>query len=119
MEFKVNGRGVGEQSSQVQLPGPATVHVTALASALLDEKPDPAIKNRPYEEKPYWHVERARIGETREVPVESFCTAPGRTVLGPGEFLVSLRLPPPIQSEEPDAGLSATTTAARGTDRGR
>lgn len=32
---------------------------------------------------------------TREVPVESFCTAPGRTVLGTGEFLLSLRLPPP------------------------
>jgi len=32
---------------------------------------------------------------TREVPIESFCTGPGRTVLGPGELLVRLRLPPP------------------------
>jgi len=32
---------------------------------------------------------------TREVPVEKFCTAPGRTVLGKGEFLVQLTLPPP------------------------
>jgi carbon-monoxide dehydrogenase medium subunit len=32
---------------------------------------------------------------TREVPVENFCTAPGRTVLTRGEFVVSLRLPPP------------------------
>jgi len=31
----------------------------------------------------------------REVPVENFCTGPGRTVLTPGEFLVSLLLPPP------------------------
>lgn len=31
----------------------------------------------------------------REVPVEKFCTAPGRTVLGRGEMLVRLRLPPP------------------------
>jgi carbon-monoxide dehydrogenase medium subunit len=32
---------------------------------------------------------------SREVPVEKFCTAPGRTVLGRGEFLVSFHLPPP------------------------
>jgi CO/xanthine dehydrogenase FAD-binding subunit len=31
----------------------------------------------------------------RVVPAESFCTAPGRTVLEPGEFLVALRLPKP------------------------
>lgn len=30
----------------------------------------------------------------REVAVESFSTGPGRTVLGPGELLVSLHLPP-------------------------
>jgi carbon-monoxide dehydrogenase medium subunit len=34
-------------------------------------------------------------GTRRTVPVESFCTGPGRTVLGPGEILVELRLPPP------------------------
>jgi len=32
---------------------------------------------------------------TREVAVEDFCTAPGQTVLQPGELLVSIRLPPP------------------------
>ncbi len=31
----------------------------------------------------------------RELPVEAFCTAPGRTALRHGEILVSLRLPPP------------------------
>lgn len=31
----------------------------------------------------------------RRVPVEEFCVAPGRTVLGRGEFLASLHLPPP------------------------
>ncbi|MCS6851698.1 MAG: xanthine dehydrogenase family protein subunit M [Gemmataceae bacterium] len=31
----------------------------------------------------------------RLVPVEEFCVAPGRTVLGRGELLVELRLPPP------------------------
>lgn len=32
---------------------------------------------------------------TRELPVEKFCTAPGKTALGRGEFLVGLRLPLP------------------------
>lgn len=31
----------------------------------------------------------------REVAVASFCTGPGRTVLGPGELLVSIHFPPP------------------------
>ncbi len=31
----------------------------------------------------------------RQVPVEEFCLAPGRTVLGAGEFLVSLHIPAP------------------------
>ncbi|HQK14355.1 MAG TPA: xanthine dehydrogenase family protein subunit M [Anaerolineae bacterium] len=32
---------------------------------------------------------------TRNIPVAAFCTAPGKTVLRPGELLVSLRLPSP------------------------
>jgi carbon-monoxide dehydrogenase medium subunit len=44
------------------------------------------------------HSATARIagpnGE-REVPVEEFCTAPGRNILEPDEMLVSLRLPAP------------------------
>jgi carbon-monoxide dehydrogenase medium subunit len=34
-------------------------------------------------------------GTQRTIPVEQFCTGPGRTVLGPGEVLVRLHLPPP------------------------
>lgn len=30
---------------------------------------------------------------TRDVPVEDFCTGPGKNVLGPGELLVELKLP--------------------------
>ncbi len=32
---------------------------------------------------------------TRSVPIEQFCTAPGKTVLQRGEFLVRFRFPPP------------------------
>ena len=34
-------------------------------------------------------------GGSRQLPVEQFCTGPGRTALQPGEFLVSLQLPAP------------------------
>ena len=33
-------------------------------------KPNEAIRGLPYDQKPYWDVERARIGDTRDVPVE-------------------------------------------------
>src|SRR2546423_9864220 len=37
----------------------------------------------------------AGLKGTREVPVARFCTGPGKNVLDRGEFLVSVRLPPP------------------------
>ncbi|HTS31036.1 MAG TPA: xanthine dehydrogenase family protein subunit M [Bryobacteraceae bacterium] len=46
---------------------------------------------------------RCRIagpGGSREVAVEDFCTAPGRTILAWGELLVSIQIPPPA----PDSG---------------
>ena len=41
-------------------------------------------------------VKIASSGGTREVPVEEFCTAPGRTVVQPGELVVSIHLPAPV-----------------------
>lgn len=38
----------------------------------------------------------ASSGGTREVPVEEFCTAPGRTVVQPNELVVSIHLPAPV-----------------------
>jgi len=70
MEFRVNDREVGEAGSELRLSGPETVRVTAKVAALLSETPDRGLKNRRYTQQPYWHLERARIGESREVPVE-------------------------------------------------
>jgi CO/xanthine dehydrogenase FAD-binding subunit len=41
----------------------------------------------------------AGVAGEREVPVEEFCTAPGQTILNPGELLVSLLFPPPARGE--------------------
>ena len=39
-------------------------------AARLDDKVDPWLKHLTYDKKPYWHIERARIGDSREVPLE-------------------------------------------------
>ena len=70
MDFKVNGTEMGVSGSELALPAAGAVTVVAKAAALLDEKPDDAIRNRPLNQKPFWHIERARIPESRKVNVE-------------------------------------------------
>jgi hypothetical protein len=61
---------MGEGASELALTHPGRVKVTAMVAARLDEVPDHAISRRAYNEQPYWHIERARLNGTREVPVE-------------------------------------------------
>ncbi len=70
MDFQLNGTPVGTGASEVRLAAPAAVHAQVQVAAYLDPLPDQSIRGKPYNEKPYWDVERARIGDTREVPVE-------------------------------------------------
>lgn len=70
MDFQVNGTAEGAGPGEVRLGAPANVTVTLTAAAYLPPKPNEAIRSLPYDQKPYWDVERARIGDTREVPVE-------------------------------------------------
>jgi len=70
MDFQVNGTEVGTSGSEVRLSAPGSVTVTIKASAYLAQVPNEAIRSLPFDQKPYWDVERARIGDTREVPVE-------------------------------------------------
>jgi hypothetical protein len=70
MDFKLNDTQVGTGESEVRLGAPATVHAQVRVAAYLDALPDASIRGKHYNEKPYWDVERARIGDTREVPVE-------------------------------------------------
>ena len=70
IDFQVNGVEVGTQGSEVRVEAGETIRVGVKAAALLDRFPDPKFHDLGYEEKPYWDVERARIPETRDVPVE-------------------------------------------------
>lgn len=72
-DFTVNGLEVGTKGSELKLEEPGTIEIKARVAALLEPKPTAeteAIRNRPLNAKPYWDIERSRIGETRKVPVE-------------------------------------------------
>ncbi len=77
-DFKVNDVRVGEPGSegkisQLNFEKSGIANITCEVAALLAEKPTPEterIRGARLDEKPYWHVERARLGETRRVPVE-------------------------------------------------
>jgi hypothetical protein len=86
MEFRANGVPVGEKNSEVHLAKPGKVTLKAQVASRLTEHPLPEFygqkapqgaenlslgrKYDAYYRRPYWHVERARIGETRDVAVE-------------------------------------------------
>ena len=95
LDFSVNNVQVGTNASEVKLPGSATVHARVKVSAYLppssagEEEPSwmiplgnagkrrvvniaspTDIQDRPIDQEPYWHIERARIGKTRQVPLE-------------------------------------------------
>ena len=78
LDFQVNGFKLGattndSASSRMDLKEPATVNVTFDAAALLEKaqtNETRQIRSRRLDEKPYWHIERCRIDDTRNVPVE-------------------------------------------------
>jgi len=97
MDFSVNDVEVGTGASEVHLGGKGTVRARLKVAAYLHPTPEDAdaipsdrgsrfwmdslnnrhgantkegIHDREIDQTPYWHIERARIGNTREVPVE-------------------------------------------------
>ncbi|MFN3322686.1 MAG: CehA/McbA family metallohydrolase [Bryobacteraceae bacterium] len=69
IDFRVNGIEMGS-GRDVELPARGSVKVTAKVAAYLEPGAVEAIRKLPYDQKPYWDVERARAGNTRKVPVE-------------------------------------------------
>ncbi|HET8548157.1 MAG TPA: CehA/McbA family metallohydrolase, partial [Bryobacteraceae bacterium] len=69
IDFRVNGIEMGSDKD-VELSAPGRVKITAKVSAYLEETPMESIRSLRYDQKPYWDIERARIGNTRKVPVE-------------------------------------------------
>jgi hypothetical protein len=77
-KFAVNEHQLGQidaerRVSEIHLNKPEKVQVTASLATFLTATPTEEalqIKNRRLDEKPYWHIERSRIGTSRTVPVE-------------------------------------------------
>jgi hypothetical protein len=70
MNLTVGEVHIGDTDSELRLPAGSKVPVTLLAAAFLPEHPDKLLQQLPYDKQPYWTVERARIGDSREVAVE-------------------------------------------------
>jgi len=75
IDFRVGDLGVGEpgaggRPSVLATKSGKDLEIRVGAAALLAETPREDIRQQPLDQKPYWHVERARIGATRKVPVE-------------------------------------------------
>src|SRR6185312_3910298 len=69
-DFAVNGVEAKDHDGEVALSKPGTVRVTVTAAAYLDPVPKTDIREKAYDEEPYWDLERARTGSGRTVPVE-------------------------------------------------
>lgn len=73
INFKVDGLEAGTQNSELKLDKPKPLNITAQVAAMLPQQQDAgaaAIARRPLDQQPYWHIERARIGQSRKVRVE-------------------------------------------------
>jgi hypothetical protein len=73
VDFKVDDLAVGEQGSERKLARPGSVKVSARVAARLEPELTPELdelRAKPLDVKPYWELERARIGKTRKVPLE-------------------------------------------------
>jgi hypothetical protein len=69
-DFAVNEQRMGEGESELRINAGGLARVTAQVAARLNEMPDRDMRNRRFDQKPYWDIERSRIGDTRTVPVE-------------------------------------------------
>jgi hypothetical protein len=73
IDFRVDNVAPGESGGELKLAKAGTVKVTAQVAAHLDTTPTAearAIRSRPLDQKPYWDLERARIDDSRKIPVE-------------------------------------------------
>lgn len=73
VDFKIGDVEVGDSGSEVRLDSGEPVHISCRVAAMLPTDTPPGlvgVADRPLAQKPYWELERSRIGGSRRVPVE-------------------------------------------------
>ncbi len=90
LDMQVDDVPLSQLRQDVERNSPGTIRVQVSAAALLAEKPadsDKRIWRTSANKSPYWHIERSRIPNTREVPVELVVNGravASQTLLGDG-----------------------------------
>lgn len=70
LEFEVNGVALGDGKPHLKLDKAGKIEASVKVAALMSEQPDEVIRKRRFDQQPYWHIERARRGDSRDVAVE-------------------------------------------------
>lgn len=73
IDFAINGAALGENESELKVKANTVLNVSVKAAGFLTEKQDEIgaiIASRTPYQSPYWHIERARVGTSRMIPVE-------------------------------------------------
>jgi hypothetical protein len=71
-DLKAEAASSGASGDHIRLREPSNLHLVAHVCALLEEISEASskIQNASPYDKPYWHLERSRIGKTNKVPVD-------------------------------------------------
>ena len=69
-DFRLGTPGADGRASTPAVAAGRPLTLKVRAAAMLEEQPRDDIRRTPLDQKPYWHVERARVGDTRTVAVE-------------------------------------------------
>ncbi|MFY0654672.1 MAG: CehA/McbA family metallohydrolase [Cyclobacteriaceae bacterium] len=73
IDFNIDGTNVGENRSELNVSTGDNLNISVRAAAMLDNEQGEIgkiIQTRNFYEGPFWHVEKARIGNSRKIPVE-------------------------------------------------
>jgi hypothetical protein len=79
IDFAVEDRAVGQMDYDFPMDKPGPVKVTARVAAYLPPMRNAELQSLPADKKPFWHLERARMGTSRLVPLEVIVN--GKTVV--------------------------------------